>query len=264
MFAKIKKQFGTAGLILSIVALVAALGGGAYAATAHSSKAKAGKRGHRGFTGKTGAVGPAGPAGAKGDKGDPGVGTKGDPGASVASTALDPGDTNCPDGGSQFDAGASTTYACNGAEGSPWTAGGVLPPLKTEAGTWSVASAGVQIAPCCKAATVSISFPLPLPAALDTTATHVITDSSSDQDKAACDNGAGDPPSVDNPEAAPGQLCVFVGFLAGAIQDPTITSASQTEGAGTTGGVLGFFVDSGGPGFVYGSGSFAVTAPAAS
>ncbi len=33
------------------------------------------------------------------------------------STALDPGDSNCPDGGSQFDAGAGTTYACNSARG---------------------------------------------------------------------------------------------------------------------------------------------------
>jgi hypothetical protein len=45
-------------------------------------------------------------------------GPAGKDGVSVTSASLDPGDANCPEGGSQFTAaGASITYACNGAKG---------------------------------------------------------------------------------------------------------------------------------------------------
>lgn len=58
-------------------------------------------------------VGPQGPQGQKGD-----AGAKGDNGLSVQASALAPGDTNCPDGGSMFTVGtAAPTYACNGAAG---------------------------------------------------------------------------------------------------------------------------------------------------
>jgi hypothetical protein len=55
-------------------------------------------------TSLTGPAGPAGPAGADG--------------TSVTSTALAAGDTNCPDGGSEFTSANGTTYACNGADGN--------------------------------------------------------------------------------------------------------------------------------------------------
>ncbi len=84
MFSKLQNQFGSAGLVLSVVAIVLALGGGAYAAnnSATASKAKAGPRGK---TGKTGPQGPAGAAGATGAAGPAGstgpAGAKGSPGA---------------------------------------------------------------------------------------------------------------------------------------------------------------------------------------
>lgn len=57
----------------------------------------------------TGAPGSGGQAGSQGPQGDPG--------ASVASTTLGVGDTNCPAGGSKFVSASGTTYACNGAPG---------------------------------------------------------------------------------------------------------------------------------------------------
>ncbi len=84
MFSAIQKQFGTAGLVVAIVALVAALGGGAYAAAggANSSKSKGltkaqvlaliKKNTVPGPAGPAGQQGPTGAQGAKGDKGDAG------------------------------------------------------------------------------------------------------------------------------------------------------------------------------------------------
>jgi hypothetical protein len=159
MFARIHRQFGTAGLILSIVALVAALSGGAYAATAHSSKAgKPGPRGPRGFTGPAGPAGPQGPAGADGAKGANGTnGTNGAPGT-AGKTVLSGTDTPAAPNGTIGDFyietdvskiyGPKDTVAnqpVNGGwgpgtslQGSPWTAGGTLPSTGTETGTFSV------------------------------------------------------------------------------------------------------------------------------
>ncbi len=96
MYSRIREQFSTTAIILSIIALVFALGGGAYAASQQSSgdaTASAGKQGKRGKPGKpgkpgkegpqgpVGPVGPQGPAGLPGAKGDPGIqGPKGDEG----------------------------------------------------------------------------------------------------------------------------------------------------------------------------------------
>jgi collagen type VII alpha len=74
----IREPFGTAGLVVAIVALVAALGGGAYAASGGlnaKQKTEVTKIAKR-FAGRTGAQGPrgnAGPAGAKGNTGSPGA-----------------------------------------------------------------------------------------------------------------------------------------------------------------------------------------------
>jgi hypothetical protein len=96
MFHRIHQKLGTAGFVISIVALVAALGGGAYAAKnglTGKQKKEVEKiaRKYAGKNGAPGASGPAGSAGAKGDKGDAGTngtngssgtaGAKGDPGA---------------------------------------------------------------------------------------------------------------------------------------------------------------------------------------
>jgi hypothetical protein len=55
-----------------------------------------------------------------GPQGPPGTnGTNGTNGTSVTSTALSPGDANCPTGGSSFTSVSGTTYACNGAQGLP-------------------------------------------------------------------------------------------------------------------------------------------------
>ena len=48
MFQRLRNQFSTAGLLLSVLALIFALGGGAYAANHSATASKAGKPGPRG------------------------------------------------------------------------------------------------------------------------------------------------------------------------------------------------------------------------
>lgn len=140
MFSLLRNRLGIPGLI-SVIALVFAMSGGAFAAKdaldGASSSAKkqnnAGKRGPKGPRGKPGPAGPAGPqgpagaAGAKGDKGDTGAqggsGAPGSPGTSVTTSNEPAGTANCSGrGGSKFQAGAGTpTFACNGAQGTQGT-----------------------------------------------------------------------------------------------------------------------------------------------
>jgi hypothetical protein len=102
------------------------------------------RRGEQGAQGSQGPAGPAGPAGPTGAKGDPGAmgapgpaGARGEPGERGAPGpvgvpgadgadgadgvgvvgAAEPSGANCADGGSRFTAGATVTFACNGADG---------------------------------------------------------------------------------------------------------------------------------------------------
>ena len=92
-----------------------------------NTQGPAGPKGDTGPQGATGPAGPQGPQGAKGDDGPPGPkGDAGPPGAagtSVVSAVLPTGDANCPHGGSSFTVGATTTYACNGADGANGSGG---------------------------------------------------------------------------------------------------------------------------------------------
>lgn len=146
-------KLGTAGLIISCIALVFAMLGGAYAASSssrhnHKGKVAKGPRGPKGPKGDTGATGATGPAGAPGTNGTNGKdGTNGINGKSVAVGSFtgeeeeegEVGNEEEPcslNGGSEVEVEGSGTvhYVCNG---SPWTAGGTLPEGATETGTFS-------------------------------------------------------------------------------------------------------------------------------
>src|SRR5258706_13999527 len=77
MFSPLSNRFGIPGVI-SVIALVFAMLGGAYAASNNSGGGKASasakaKKGPRGPKGATGPAGPAGPSGPARSKGDPGA-----------------------------------------------------------------------------------------------------------------------------------------------------------------------------------------------
>jgi hypothetical protein len=213
MLQTLRTRFGIPGVI-SVIALVFAMAGGAFAANnlasssgskaSASAKGKPGPRGPRGKTGKPGPAGPQGPAGSKGDAGAPGsAGAAGANGISVTS-ASEPKGTNCKEGGSKFTAVNGTTFACNGEKGVQGIQGEpgptcdeatgqcLLPPGATETGVWAFSSAPTLTG------LTSISYPFRL--SKEPTKNFVPFGSTV---PAEC------PGSTKEPKAAPGNVCVY-------------------------------------------------------
>ena len=252
MLSRLREHFGTAGLVVAIMALVAALAGGAIAANGGSDDGQAtasakGKQGPRGKTGKTGKTGPQGPAGPAGPQGP--AGPKGDTGA--------PGSNGT--NGTNGATGATGATGKNGAAGTPgepgepWTVGNVLPPEATETGVWRF------VANTDEFQYVPISFPIPLaPADADSITYKAL--GKENPPTTEC------PGNVEDPKAAPGYLCVYVSpyetnFLGtpSEIYPPTF-DGSEDEGEVTSSGTLLYFETP--KATDRSSGSFAVTAPA--
>ncbi|HEX3042787.1 MAG TPA: hypothetical protein VHP56_11935 [Solirubrobacterales bacterium] len=241
MFTKIHEKLGTAGFVISIVALVAALSGGAYAASgALTGKQKkevtkiakqyAGKPGAPGAQGPAGAAGPAGP---KGDTGS--AGSAGAAGVSPAGTNFTGEKTvdsvTCKEGGTEYK-GATTNLVCNGKKGTNGTTGftETLPPNKTETGVWGGGKTEAGVAEGEFLRWFPISFPIPL-----ADAPEAIYVGPTEASAPGCPGrgGAKDPeespesfpinetpPNPQYPEyhptiprADPGKLCVYAGAL---------------------------------------------------
>jgi Collagen triple helix repeat (20 copies) len=281
MFSSFRNRFGIPGVI-SVIALVFAMIGGAYAAnnsgsgegaTASAKKAvkgPPGKRGPKGATGAAGPAGPAGPAGAKGDTGAAGVagekGATGSDGVSVTSS-VEPKGANCAEGGSKFVSSSGTTFACNGkpgAKGEPWTPDGVLPEGATLTGAWTTIAprkATVNFEAetfenTAKGEAMNYAFSFPLPLASEPTPVYVGT--------AASDVGAGCPGIVDGtPTADPGKLCVYTGSQQGSPAAVPLflkPIGSFQSGASKTGTVISFICE---VSACSRTGTWAVTAPEA-
>lgn len=152
MISRIHRKLGTAGFIISIVALVAALGGGAYAAKAGltGKQKKEVEAIAKKYAGKPGAPGPAGPAGAKGDAGQNGKdgsngrdgtdGHDGSDGVSVTTAGFSGAKGGCTEGGIEVRSASPTQLVCNGAKGASGNSGftAVLPKGETETGYWDL------------------------------------------------------------------------------------------------------------------------------
>ena len=270
MFSTLRTRFGIPGVI-SVIALVFAMFGGAYAAsnssgggkaTASAAKGKPGPRGKTGKTGPAGPQGPAGPAGPAGAKGD--TGAAGSPGTSVKNEAEAKG-ANCKEGGTKL-VGTSTTYACNGekgapgapgAPGEPWTLGGTLPSEATETGAWYMRGEEKT------SQTMPIGWSIPLSeadaASFDENDVHTV----------GLESSPGGPctGSAQNPTAPPGNLCIYTsdgeGFMSRFGPGVTIqmgSLASPAYGVSSAGALIyteeaAFTTSS------WAEGSFAITAP---
>ena len=297
MFQRLHKQINPA-MILAFVALVFALTGGAFAASGHggggtshatltatvAKKKPAPKstRGPAGPKGATGATGPAGAAGATGATGPAGAnGTNG-----VGTPGLEGREGKEGKEGKGKEGPKGTT----GPEGQLCKTECVLPEGATETGTFSFSGAGSALTHVF----TPISFPIPLPAALDGSAVHYINKNEEEikynpavpakwelvAASASCKG------SVAKPEAEAGSLCVYeqqtaglemsnettgpLLLLTGAGEVTTPTPGESGVGAGTAGAVLRFtvaleevepgkFVSAKDP--YYGFGAWAVTAP---
>lgn len=270
----IREPFGTAGLIVAIVALVAAVGGTAFAAAKLNGTQKkevekiakkfAGKDGAPGANGTNGAPGAKGDAGAPGGQGPEGKqGPKGEAGKDGISAEGAPftgkktvGTVTCEEGGVEIKSAKPATAVCNG---SPWTAGGVLPSGKTETGTWALsASDPEEFIPAYE----PISFPIPLPAVGDVvrlTATQTETNAGT----------GGCTGTLAVPTAPAGKLCIYTeleerDLEPGGYKNVSITGPGATAGPnkyGKTGTFLTSFNEGAELSYIYYTGTWAVTAP---
>jgi hypothetical protein len=209
MLYRLHEKLGTAGFVISIVALLAALGGGAYAASGgltgkqNKEVAKIAQKEAKKFAGKRGAPGPQGPAGPAGAKGD--IGAKGDTGPTGGSGPTGPQ-------GPQGEPGEST-FVEN------------LPPGATETGSWAIGKFSPEQEVEGLPLEFPISFPAPLPegegfseggAAAEV---KVVFMETGETPNANC------PGSAEEPLAAEGMICVYQSFGFGA----TLTSAANVE-----------------------------------
>jgi hypothetical protein len=289
MFNRIHQKLGTAGFIISIVALVAALGGGAYAASGGlngkqkkevekiAKKVSGGASTSTSKPGPAGATGPAGAAGGKGDTGAPGApgkegtagtngsagspGTPGTNGKSVVTGSFTGEEGGCTAGGATVQVEGSPTskkFVCNGTSGGGGTGGeypNFLPTGKTEVGTWSFQNGEVAAGEEFERGFTPISFNLPLEVA---PANIVVTPTETPTEKAA----KGCAGSAALPTAAPGTLCIYTSLVFGPGEGEFFTGGGGSfqfapfQGNGS-GAVLSAFVKP----HTFALGSWAVTAP---
>ena len=267
MFSTLRTRFGIPGVI-SVIALVFAMLGGAYAANnssnggkaTASAKAKKGPRGPKGATGPAGPAGPQGPAGANGKDGANGSnGTNGTPGApgaagqSVTTTEILPLEECGEQSGVMLESASGEDPVCNGVDGSPWTAGGVLPSGKTETGAWSapIGSGGTG--------STGISFTVPLPNDIAGGSVHAASlEGTFDP---ACDTFVNSPipafPVLGTPIPDPGHLCVYTGVGVTA----TVSAVNKANVASLGANQVGSVVNVSGNAGEVASGVWAVTAP---
>lgn len=252
MSSRLRDRLGTPAMIISVIALVFALMGAAYAASgALTGKQKkevqkiakkyAGKPGAVGAAGPTGPAGPKGDAGAKGDKGD--NGNPGAPGKSVVVTPIAPGEFGCEErGGAEIeeeDEPSSVVEVCAGEEGSPWTDGGTLPPGALETGSFSFHGTEAEN----PNVGAPISFPIPLSAGIERPHIHIFGVDEEAAFFAACSENFTPEANWEIPNAAPGEVCIWPSDL----EASTITSIVpirsspgplETQGLGPTGGFI--------------------------
>lgn len=267
MFSLIRNRFGIPGVIATI-ALIFAVGlGGAYAASGGltGKQKKEVKKIAAQFAGKPGAAGPAGQPGANGKDGSPGA--KGDTG---------------PQGpqGAPGQPGADGPKGDKGDPGDPWTVGGTLPSGATETGAWSYGVTPEAAVPSFVKVPISFAIPLagPLapghwmpgatPPVEEPGQVHMINEESGEElivneetftveevPPTDCGSDLGPGVNAENPQAAPGNLCVYIGLAknpsAIALGGFILKAGSSGEnlaskGASTAGAILRFAGEEGG------------------
>jgi len=260
MFSRLRKRLTYTNVAMTL-ALVFAMTGGAYAAskfviTSTKQIKPSVLKQLQGKTGKTGAAGANGTNGAPGTPGEKGAagtngtnGTNGAPGTSVTGAAATAGE--CPAGGEKYTSASGSVPVCNGKDGlTGFTS--TLPKGKTETGAWFVPANATTTE------TTTISFPIPLAAALAGGQVHYIT---------VAEWEGGTPPTgcggtAEKPLAEEGFLCIFEGALSnpvgGVESGGILTPAKFALGAGQTGALLSIESKAVGSSF---AGTWAVTAP---
>jgi hypothetical protein len=182
MFTRLRERSGSAGLVIAILALIVALGGTAYAAAKLNSVqkkevVKIAKKyaGKNGAPGAPGAPGTAGPQGPKGD-----AGAKGENGV--------PGQDGQDGGPGEAGVCSASKPVC------------VMPAGATLTGVWGTSTLGSSSG--ANELYAPISFPLEHTGGWTL---HVVQENGAPTTEC--------PGSVEDPEALPGNLCIYIGKL---------------------------------------------------
>jgi hypothetical protein len=229
MLSRIQSKLGPAGLVVAVVALVAALTGAAFAAGGLTKQQeKQVKKIAKKYAGKRGPAGPQGPAGLQGPKGDQGA--KGDQGLK--------GDTGSP--GTPGAPGKDA--ACTGT--APEC---ILPSGATETGAWAIGPGG-------GGKLIPLSFNIPLAEAPEDI--HFVNEAGEERREGEFKTPINCLGSVDAPTAPPGEVCIYVAkensFLLGGLKEGAGLPFLERSGAAFFGFAIGE------EGFAIGT--FAVTA----
>jgi hypothetical protein len=249
MFSRIHSKLGPAGFAVAIIALAAALGGTAFAASGlNGTQQKEVKKIAKKFAGKQGPVGPTGATGLAGAPGSGAIGpagkngTDGEDGADgkgVLTGSEASGTANCEGRGGvwvEVESSGLKRYVCNGEDGEGGAAGG------TETGLWSFTAKGPS------GALMTISYSQRL--ASGPTFNWV---GPGEAATTAC------PGSPSNPEAAPGNVCLYAETVSGAGEgtDKHPSGFFGYTSDPRSGATVEFAIESEAEG--YGFGSWAVT-----
>jgi len=177
MYRRIREKFSPAALTLSVIAVVLALVGGAFAAGGGltGKQKKEVKKIAKTFAGKPGAEGKAGPEGPVGAKGEPGA--KGDPGAP----------------------GAEGPEGPEGPPGPPGPTETKLPSGQTLTGLWELNEEGLE------EPFLTISYAL----RVEPAPTLNYINLAGEAKEGAVENCPG---TAAEPKADPGNLCIYEGF----------------------------------------------------
>lgn len=267
-YRRFHDRFGTAGVLIAVVALVAALSGTALAAKGALTGKQ--KKEVEKIAKKFQGTGPAGAAGAPGKDGTNGTngaaGKDGGAGANGKSVVVSSTAPGCSEGGVSVEVEgtpASKKEVCNGEEGlkgekgEPWTAGGILPPGQTETGTFLLSAPGKEEGARYFGAATTISFFIPLGAPLDAAHTIYVEGTVPAECESSHDGSAG----PTNPEADPGYLCVYPNAAGTGLSLPLFrdSGTGNESGAGIVGATLIMEASGDGPTW-FAEGTWAVTA----
>ena len=260
MYRRFHDRFGTAGVLLGVIALILALGGTALAASGAltGKQKKEVEKIAKKFAGKSGAQGAPGAAGTNGTNGKDGSnGTPGSPGApgksvltSAAQVGLGAG--KCEVSGTKLEVEGSgkSEVVCNGKNGTTGFTK-FLPSGQSEKGAFGATGAGGKvIAPVLEGVLAPVSFNIPLEVA---PTPHVVT--IAEGETTECPGG------VTAPDATAGNLCVFLAREENVLGVSVSLPWAETE-TGKSGpeGALVLATHTGSPGSTSISGSWAVTA----
>ncbi len=195
MLSRVKKRAGTAGLITALVALVLAMGGGAYAAknVVITKLSQIAPSVQKKLKGKQGPAGPAGPQGAAGS-----AGAKGDTGP------RGPEGPKGPEGP-------------EGEQGPPGPTETTLPSGKTLTGTWAFNEINLS------AIWANVSFPLRLP-------TDIPGNAGVEYVPVGDTTNPNCPGTVSDPKALAGHVCMYEAQLSNATDTGGLLLSDGTSG----------------------------------